>query len=77
MARWSPEYRYFLKQLVQAREEAGLSQRQAAAKLHRLQSYVSKCETGERRVDVVELVEFAYLYHKDLAFFVRPPASRP
>jgi hypothetical protein len=27
------------------------------------------CESGERRVDVVELAEFARLYRKPLSFF--------
>lgn len=44
---------------------------EVAAKLHRPQSFVSKCESGERRVDVVELTEFARLYGKELSYFVR------
>ncbi len=39
------------------------------------QSYVSKCESGERRVDVIELAEFARLYGKPIEFFVRRPPS--
>ena len=35
------------------------------------QIYVSKSESGERRVDVVELMEFARLYGKDCEFFIR------
>ncbi len=70
MARWSTDYRLFLKRLVQARRDAGISQRQAAARLGRLQSYISKSELGERRVDVIELAEFANLYHKDLYYFI-------
>jgi len=42
---------------------------EVAKKLRHPQSYVSKCESGERRVDVVELVEFARLYRKELAYF--------
>lgn len=50
----------------------GLTQVEVAAKLRRPQSFVSKCESGERRVDVVELlVEFARLYGEDLVYFVR------
>jgi hypothetical protein len=30
---------------------------------------VSKCESGERRVDIVELKEFARLYGRGLSFF--------
>ncbi len=38
--------------------------------LARPQSFVSKCESGEQRVDGVEVQEFAQLYEKDLTFFV-------
>ncbi len=49
---------------------ARLTQVEVAAKLGRPQSYVSKCESGERRVDVLELSQFARLYKKELAYFV-------
>lgn len=71
MARRSATYRLFLTRLRQARLDAGLTQIEVAARLRRPQSFVSKCESGERRVDVVELVAFAELYKKDLASFVR------
>ncbi len=35
----------------------------------RPQSFVSKCESGERRVDFVELQYFARTYKKPLSFF--------
>jgi hypothetical protein len=35
-----------------------------------MQSYVSKCESGERRVDVLEFREFARLYRKPLRWFI-------
>jgi hypothetical protein len=34
------------------------------------QSFVSKCESGERRVDFVELQYLAEIYQKPLSFFV-------
>ncbi len=61
----------FLKRLREARQAAGLTQVKVAAKLGRPQSFVSKCESGERRVDVVELRKLAKLYKKDLTFFVQ------
>jgi transcriptional regulator with XRE-family HTH domain len=71
MARRSAAYKLFLGRLREARLAVGLTQAEAAATLRRPQSYVSKCESGERRVDVVELTEFARLYGQDLSFFVR------
>ena len=71
MARRSAAYKLFLTRLRQARTEAGLSQVEVAKKLRRPQSFVSKCESGERRVDVVELTEFAALYKKAVDYFVR------
>lgn len=64
------KYQQFLRRLRQARQEAKLRQVDVAKKLRRPQSFVSKCESGERRVDVVELAEFARLYRKPLSFFV-------
>ena len=63
-------YRQFLRRLKEARQEAGLTQVDAARALRRPQSFVSKCESGERRVDVIELEAFAKLYRKPLAFFL-------
>lgn len=62
-------YRKFLGRLRRAREEAGLTQAEVAQRLGRPQSFMSKCETGERRVDVVELFIFAQLYSVDIDYF--------
>jgi len=63
-------YREFTKRLVRARKDAGLTQVQAAKRLRRPHKFVSKCELGERRVDFVELQQFARVYGKELHFFV-------
>ena len=65
-----PEYRRFLVQLRAARERAGLTQAEVARRLRRPQSFVSKCEAGERRVDVVELAAFARVYRHPLGLFL-------
>jgi len=67
----SARYRQFRKRLKEARLAAGLTQVDAARALRRHQSYVSKCESGERRVDVLELESFAKLYRRPLTFFLR------
>ena len=45
--------------LIQARQKVGLTQADLAGRLRRPQSYVSKYEAGERRLDVVEFLEVA------------------
>ena len=67
---YSSRYQKFLEKLKQARLDAGLSQVEVAEKLDKPQSYVSKCESGERRVDVVELQDFAEIYKKPIEFFL-------
>lgn len=70
MARRSSPYVAFRTRLRAARLAAGLSQEQTALRLGRPQSFVSKCESGERRVDVVELAQFARIYGVPVSFFV-------
>ena len=51
-----------LQRLRKAREASGLTQLEVARRLGHNQSWVSKKESGERRMDPVELCEFAKLY---------------
>ena len=62
-------YRAFLTRLRQARTDAGMTQAQLAQAIGRSQTWVSKCELGERRVDVVELSELAEALGKPLVWF--------
>lgn len=55
----NPDYRLLLTVLKAARKRAGVSQVDLAERLGNTQTFVSKCERGERRIDAVELVEFA------------------
>jgi transcriptional regulator with XRE-family HTH domain len=52
------EYAALRRGLREAREGAGLSQRGLAARLKVPHSWVAKVETGERRLDVLEFIEF-------------------
>jgi len=70
----SPAYKQFLKRLRQARLDAGLTQAQVATRLGKPQSFVSKCEAGERRLDVIEVQQFAELYKRPVYYFL-PPAK--
>lgn len=51
----APEYLHFLEELRAARERANMSQIDLAARIGEHQTYVSKCERGIRRLDIVEL----------------------
>lgn len=62
-------YQRFLARLREARRQAGLTQAEAARRLGKPQSFLSKCESGERRVDFVELLALAELYGVDMSFF--------
>jgi transcriptional regulator with XRE-family HTH domain len=53
----TPEYEYFRSLLVAARERSGLTQADVSARLGHPQSFVSKYERGERRLDAVEFVQ--------------------
>lgn len=55
---FSREYGLVLVRLRAARVEAGLTQTELAERLGQTQSFVSKCERGERRLDIVELRAF-------------------
>ena len=66
----TPVYRRFLGQLRAARKDAGLTQVQVAKRLRRTQAFVSKSESGDRRVDVIELKAFARVYRKPLDYFL-------
>ena len=47
-----------------------MTQAEVARELAKPQSFVSKCESGERRVDIVELELFAKVYDKGVTFFL-------
>lgn len=62
-------YKEFLTRLRQARIDAGLLQSEASALLGKSRTFVSKCELGERRVDVIEVQQFAKIYKKRFTYF--------
>jgi len=55
----------FVQILRETREKAGLTQIEAAKRLGCRQTFISKIECGERRVDVVEFLEICRAYRVD------------
>lgn len=56
---FSDAYRHFLTLLIDARKSKNITQKVLAKRLGKPQSLVSKYETGERRLDVIEFLDIA------------------
>lgn len=56
---FADRYGLLVQLLVEARRSAGLTQNQLAERMGKLQSYVSKVERRERRLDPIELYDWA------------------
>jgi len=67
---YTKEYKDMTQKLLKARNESGLKQIDVAKKLGKPQSYVSKIEKGERRMDIVELKILANIYNKKITYFI-------
>ena len=68
---YSKDYKEIIERLKKARIDAGFAQQAVADKLGKPQSYVSKIESGERRLDVAEIKKFSQIYKKDISFFIK------
>lgn len=65
-----------LELLSEIREEANLTQEELAKRLGRYQPFVSRYETGERRLDILELREVSAACGVTLPEFVQRLESR-
>lgn len=68
-------YERFRRLLVDARRKSGLTQLEVAARLGVSQSFVSKYELGERRLDVIELLRISDILNADVHDLVRRIAT--
>lgn len=68
---FTESHKNLVNQLIKARKQAKLRQQDAARKLSRTQSYISKIESGQRRIDTVQLKELAAVYKKKIRFFIK------
>ena len=67
---YTKDYKEIIERLKTARIEAGLAQKEVADKLGKPQSYISKIESGERRLDVAEMKKFVEIYKKPSSYFL-------
>ena len=68
---FTKDYKEIIERLKKARIDANLSQQAVADKLGKPQSYISKIESGERRLDVAEMKKFAKVYNKPADYFLK------
>ena len=67
---YSKEHKKTVEKLKKARKEAGLTQAEVGKKFGLDQTFVSKVESGQYRVDMVQLRRFSEIYKKSLNFFI-------
>ena len=67
---YTDEYAVVLRLLIEKRAKAGLTQIDLAKKLKSTQSFVSKIERGERRLDIIQLRTICGLLKVSLPDFV-------
>ena len=73
---FADEYREMLVLLKRARKAAGFTQVEVARAFGRTQGFISKIESGEIRIDPIELVRFAELYGVEVTSLL-PGATGP
>ena len=74
---FTKRYGRFLSILSDLRKGKGLSQAQLAKRLKRPQSFVSKYERGERRLDVIEFLDVVKILDADPCEIIRQVAESP
>lgn len=65
-----PRYQGLIKKLIELRESKNVTQVELARRLNKPQSYVSKIEILERRIDVIELIDWLNALDKKTIEFI-------
>ena len=68
-AKFQEAYDTLLERLIAAREKAGLTQHEVSKMMGRSPNFMTKCESGQRSIDVMELMELAQIYNKPVNHF--------
>ncbi|GAB5426632.1 MAG: helix-turn-helix transcriptional regulator [Devosia indica] len=73
----SPRQELLVRRLIEARKAAGLTQAELAAQFGRHQPFIANIESGQRRVDLVELIDLADVVGLDLHQIIEELKSLP
>lgn len=68
---YTQDHKHLVQRLKKARIGVGLGQKEAGEKIGKSQSYISKIESGQRRIDIIQLKFFAKAYGKNIEFFIK------
>lgn len=68
---YSKDHKFLVERLKKSRIDAGLDQNEIAKLLGMSQSYVSKMESGQRKLDIFQLKNLAKIYKKSLDYFLQ------
>jgi transcriptional regulator with XRE-family HTH domain len=68
-AKFEGAYNTLLDQLIAARKNTGLTQHQVSKMMGRSPNFLTKCESGQRSIDVMELLELALIYKTPVTDF--------
>lgn len=68
--KWGPRQEAVQEALKRLRKEASLTQVELAKKLDRPQTYISKYELGERRLDLIEIQDICTACNITLTQFI-------
>lgn len=66
-----PRYQDLIKKLIELRESKDVTQVELAYRLGKPQSYVSKVEILERRLDVIELMDWVNVLNEDYSIILK------
>lgn len=70
MGLYDKKHKDLVDRLKKARVDAKISQEELAQKLNKTQSFVSKLESGQVKVDAILLNELAHIYKKSVNYFL-------
>lgn len=73
---YEPDNNLLRELLIEARKASGLTQAALSRKLRKPQSFVSKYESGERRIDVIEFIEISKALGTDPAKIIKKIVSK-
>ena len=62
----SPRQDLLVRRLIEARKAVGLTQAELAARFGRHQPFIANVESGQRRIDLIELIDLADVIGLDL-----------